>query len=183
MTATRLRRLAASGAVAGLAPTTEADLGDGTFPARDYVDARGAFGIGSDSNTMHRSVRRVAAARMVAAARARERATCSRTAAFRSGRRSTQRAARGGAQALAQPIGAIARGPPCRSRRARRRSIRRSRSCRADDWLDAAIFGPCTHPVRDVMVGGRWVVRDGRHSREADVFARYRAAIAPFSAA
>jgi formiminoglutamate deiminase len=34
MTAAETARLAASGAVAGLAPTTEADLGDGTFPAR-----------------------------------------------------------------------------------------------------------------------------------------------------
>ena len=29
--------------------------------------------------------------------------------------------------------------------------------------LDAAVFGPCRAPVRDVMVGGRWIVRDGRH--------------------
>ena len=40
------------GAIAGLAPTTEADLGDGTFPARAFLDAGGAFGIGSDSNTI-----------------------------------------------------------------------------------------------------------------------------------
>jgi formimidoylglutamate deiminase len=43
------RRLAASGAVAGLAPTTEADLGDGTFAARTFLDDGGVFGIGSDS--------------------------------------------------------------------------------------------------------------------------------------
>jgi formiminoglutamate deiminase len=51
MTADETRRLAASGAIAGLAPTTEADLGDGTFAARSYLDAQGAFGVGSDSNT------------------------------------------------------------------------------------------------------------------------------------
>src|SRR5262249_35852433 len=45
------RRLAATGAVAGLAPTTEADLGDGTFAAQAFIDHRGAIGIGSDSNT------------------------------------------------------------------------------------------------------------------------------------
>jgi formimidoylglutamate deiminase len=39
------------GAVAGLASTTEADLGDGTFPARAYLEAGGALGVGSDSNT------------------------------------------------------------------------------------------------------------------------------------
>jgi len=44
--------------------------------------------------------------------------------------------------------------------------------------LDAAIFGPCRHPVRDVMSGGRWIVRDGHHAREQDVMRRFRAALA-----
>lgn len=42
--------LARSGAVAGLCPITEANLGDGLFPAGAYLDAGGRFGIGSDSN-------------------------------------------------------------------------------------------------------------------------------------
>ncbi|MBI75224.1 MAG: formimidoylglutamate deiminase, partial [Oceanicaulis sp.] len=40
--------LARSGAVAGLCPLTEANLGDGLFPARDYLEAGGRIGIGSD---------------------------------------------------------------------------------------------------------------------------------------
>ncbi len=40
-------RLAASGAVAGLCPTTEANLGDGIFPAVDYIAQGGRWGIGS----------------------------------------------------------------------------------------------------------------------------------------
>ncbi len=42
--------LAASGAVAGLCPVTEANLGDGIFPAVDYLAAGGSFAAGSDSN-------------------------------------------------------------------------------------------------------------------------------------
>ncbi len=42
--------LAQSGAVAGLCPTTEANLGDGLFPLGPYLAAGGSFGIGSDSN-------------------------------------------------------------------------------------------------------------------------------------
>ena len=45
-----VRRLAASGAVAGLCPTTEANLGDGIFPAVDYIAQGGRWGIGSDSH-------------------------------------------------------------------------------------------------------------------------------------
>ncbi len=45
-------RLAAAGAVAGLCPITEANLGDGIFPAIDYLAAGGAFGVGTDSNIL-----------------------------------------------------------------------------------------------------------------------------------
>ena len=86
-------------------------------------------------------------------------------------------AASGGAKALSRPAGVIAEG------------------CRADlvvldpdepalagqpiaAVLDAAVFGPCRTPVRDVMVGGRWVVRDGHHPREDAVLANYRACLA-----
>ena len=47
-----------------------------------------------------------------------------------------------------------------------------------DVMLDAAIFGPCRRPVRDVMVGGRWIVREGRHPHEEAIFERYRACLA-----
>jgi len=45
-----VRDLAASGAVAGLCPSTEADLGDGVFRFVDYAAAPGGFGIGGDSH-------------------------------------------------------------------------------------------------------------------------------------
>jgi formiminoglutamate deiminase len=44
--------LARSGAVAGLCPITEANLGDGLFPARAYREGGGRFGVGSDSNVL-----------------------------------------------------------------------------------------------------------------------------------
>ncbi|MDF7775630.1 formimidoylglutamate deiminase [Sphingomonas sp. AOB5] len=39
-----------SGAVAGLCPITEANLGDGLFPAAPFLDEGGRIGVGSDSN-------------------------------------------------------------------------------------------------------------------------------------
>lgn len=42
--------LANSQAVAGLCPTTEANLGDGIFPGVDYIHHQGRWGIGSDSH-------------------------------------------------------------------------------------------------------------------------------------
>ena len=45
-------RLARSGAIAGLCPITEANLGDGLFPAPRYLEAGGRLGVGSDSNVL-----------------------------------------------------------------------------------------------------------------------------------
>lgn len=52
MTGDETRRLAASGAVAGLCPVTEANLGDGTFNATVFTAHGGRFGVGSDSNVL-----------------------------------------------------------------------------------------------------------------------------------
>ncbi|MDH7451502.1 formimidoylglutamate deiminase [Luteimonas composti] len=45
-----VRDLARTGATVAICPTTEANLGDGLFRLRDYLDAGGAWGIGSDSH-------------------------------------------------------------------------------------------------------------------------------------
>ena len=52
MTEGEARTMATSGAVAGLCPITEANLGDGIFPAAAFLAAGGAYGIGSDSNVL-----------------------------------------------------------------------------------------------------------------------------------
>jgi formimidoylglutamate deiminase len=52
MTDAETDRLASSGAVAGLCPVTEANLGDGIFPALRYLTAVGRIGIGTDSNIL-----------------------------------------------------------------------------------------------------------------------------------
>lgn len=50
MTDAETDAMAASGAIAGLCPITEANLGDGTFPAIRFLAGGGRFGVGSDSN-------------------------------------------------------------------------------------------------------------------------------------
>lgn len=52
MTGDEARGMAQSGAVAGLCPITEANLGDGTFPAIGFLEAGGKWGVGSDSNIL-----------------------------------------------------------------------------------------------------------------------------------
>ncbi|MCR9125708.1 MAG: formimidoylglutamate deiminase [Rhodobacteraceae bacterium] len=50
MTAGETDAMARSGAVAGLCPITEANLGDGPFNGAEYMARGGAFGVGTDSN-------------------------------------------------------------------------------------------------------------------------------------
>lgn len=45
-----LAGVAASQATVAICPTTEANLGDGLFRLRDFIDAGGRWGVGSDSN-------------------------------------------------------------------------------------------------------------------------------------
>ncbi|WP_102960597.1 formimidoylglutamate deiminase [Mangrovicella endophytica] len=52
MTEDETRRMALSGAVAGLCPITEANLGDGAFPIDAFLESGGSYGVGSDSNVM-----------------------------------------------------------------------------------------------------------------------------------
>lgn len=52
MTEDETVRMAKAGAIAGLCPITEANLGDGTFNAEVFLKAGGRFGVGSDSNIL-----------------------------------------------------------------------------------------------------------------------------------
>jgi formimidoylglutamate deiminase len=155
--------LARSGAVAGLCPTTEANLGDGIFPLAAYLEAGGAFGIGSDSNVSIAPpqelrwleyVQRLVEERRIVAARPGE--SC--------GERLYAGAAAGGAQACGLRAGSIAVG-------ARADlvvlDLQRPAFARAtpDELLDRYLFADDGAVPRDVMVAGRWRVRDGQPTR------------------
>ncbi len=181
MTEREVVGLAASGAIVGLAPTTEADLGDGIFPGHAYLAAGGRFGVGSDSNTIVDPFAELRQFEWSQRTRARRRNVLGSAGDGTIGTGLWVRAARGGAQAVAQPVGALEAG-----RRADLVVLNPSDPAlagqAADDILDAAIFGPSRAPVRDVMAGGKWIVREGRHVAEEEVFGRYRAALARIDA-
>jgi formimidoylglutamate deiminase len=166
------RRLAASGAVVGLCPSTEADLGDGVFPMVEYISAGGRVGVGGDS---HVSVDPFAEMRLIDTAQrlTRRRRNILAADGESSGLTLFRAAVAGGAQALAQPVGAIALGA-----RADLIVLDPDNPGLAEqapaDVLDAAIFGPGRSPVRDVMVAGRWVIGEGHHADEEAILNRYR---------
>ncbi|MDH3451424.1 MAG: formimidoylglutamate deiminase [Gammaproteobacteria bacterium] len=168
-----LRSMAASGAVVGLCPTTEANLGDGIFPASDYQRHAGAFGIGSDS---HVSTSPVEELRWLEYG---QRLLHQRRNLLAGGaRRSTgstlfETAVRGGAQALARPAGAIAAGKRADLVALDSRHVALAgRDC--EQCVDAWLFAGNDSPVSDVFVGGRHVVANGWHRQAETIGQRYR---------
>ncbi len=175
LTAAETRRLAATGAVAGLCPTTEANLGDGLFPLRSWLDAEGVFGIGSDS---HISVSPVEELRWLEYGQrlvSHHRNVAASAASPSTGQLLLARALAGGAQASGVELARLDRGRADLVVLDDSAALLAGRDCASvvDSWLFA---GNC-NLVRDVMVGGHWRVRDFHHRDEARIAARYRTVV------
>jgi formimidoylglutamate deiminase len=164
MTEAETHAVATSGAVAGLCPTTEANLGDGLFP---FVHYKGAWGIGSDS---HVSVSPIEELRWLEYG---QRLLHRRRGVASGGTALWQNAVAGGTRALGRKVAGLQ--PGARADLVVLRDDLPSLLGKAGALLlDAVIFAGNANPVRDVAVGGRFVVRDGRHEREDETFAAYR---------
>ena len=181
MTDEETRRLAETGAVAGLCPTTEANLGDGLFPLKDYLQAGGTLGIGSDS---HISVSPVEELRWLEYGQrlsTRHRNIAVSESSNSVGETLWAESVFGGAQAAGVEIGVIEGGDPVAPHGSPRADLLvlddtspllAARSI--DAVLDTFLFAGNTNLVRDVMVNGAWVVRDFHHHDEQRIAARYR---------
>ena len=181
MTPTECERLAASGAVAGLCPTTEANLGDGLFSAPRYLAAQGRIAIGTDSNV---GVDPFAELRLLEYG---QRLTQGRRGVLSRSDASVassllRSVLSGGAQAAAQPTSQLAVGgradmlvldgenPDLCGRQ-------------GDALLDALVFAPLRGPIREVYVAGRRVIKDGQHAEHARALRDYRAVVSRLLAA
>jgi formimidoylglutamate deiminase len=175
-TAAELTQVAASGATLVLCPTTEADLGDGCADAAPFLEAGGRLAIGSDSNIGCNALRelrqlewalRLLRGRRNVLASGSEPAVADRLYAA---------VLQGGWAALGRPA-------PAGDDLGRADFVTFDSS--EGDWpqlppeyyLSALVFGAAAPLARQVMVGGRWVIRDGRHAQEAEIDARYRATL------
>jgi formimidoylglutamate deiminase len=168
--------LAASGACAGLCPTTEANLGDGLFPLTPYIAAGGVFGIGSDSHVSQSPVeelrwleygqRLVRQQRNIAVDD-----ECRDVGTFL-----WRQALQGGAQASGRAVGRLEAG---------RRAdllVLDSKHANLDgvdshELLGRFLFCGNDNLVRDVLAGGQWVVRGGRHVDQEAIARRYTQAV------
>lgn len=168
--------LAGSGAVAGLCPTTEGNLGDGIFPLVAYRAAGGRYGVGGDSHVSRNPAEELRMLEYVQRLTVRKRNLAVSATSNSVGTTLWQEAAAGGGQALGRRMGALAVGsradlvvldgahPDIEGRS-------------GEAAADALLFCGSEGLVHDVMVGGRWVVQDRRHACEEGAASAYKTAL------
>ncbi len=167
------RGMAERGCIAGLCPTTEANLGDGIFPAHDYARSGGRFGIGSDSHVSIDPREELRLLEYGQRLTRQARTVLTPLDGGHTGEHLWREAACGGAQALAQPIGALKVGNRADLIVLGKGALQFAGAAYSQ-IIDAFIFSGQPNPVAHVMVAGEWVVKDSRHAAEDDIFARYR---------
>ncbi|MEB2312704.1 MAG: formimidoylglutamate deiminase [Sorangiineae bacterium] len=170
VTSRELADVARAGAVIGFCPTTEANLGDGLGPAGRSGAAGVRFGVGSDSQISVSVREELRWLEYTARLERRARNVLAPAGAASTGAYLYSTALAGGLQALAQPGGRdlVVLDPehPVLAERPLERV------------LDAHLFSNHGSAVRDVMVDGEWVVKDGRHREREAIRACHRRALA-----
>jgi formimidoylglutamate deiminase len=177
MTQAETAALARSGAVAGICPTTEANLGDGVFNGVAYAAANGAWGIGSDSNVSTSVAEELRIYEYSQRLLHRQRNILVSDSGGSVGAYLYGGAVRGGAAATGRQVAGLEVGQ--RADLVVLDDAHPDLLGRDEDaLLDSLIF--CNHgptPVRDVMTGGKWVIQDRRHRHQEASMAAYGAAV------
>jgi formimidoylglutamate deiminase len=180
MTMAETEALARSGAVAGLCPITEANLGDGPFNGPGWIAAGGAFGLGSDSNV------RISLTEELRTLEYSQRLRDLERNVLVPGEGSVgsflyQGAARGGAKAMGRDAGVIAEG-----RLADLVALDADHptlcALAEEQILDGLCFAAPDGVVTDLWSAGRHQVRGGRHVAREQVVPAYRRAVAALMA-
>jgi len=175
MSANETQRLAHSGAVAGLCPVTEANLGDGPFNGAAFLNAGGRFGVGSDSNVLISLCEELRTLEYSQRLRdlARNVMVCGEGSV---GETLYLAAAKGGAQALGRGQGQLAVGAVA-DMVAIDHNDPALCALRPDQLLDGLVFAASDNVVTDLWSAGRHSVRAGRHIARDKVETAYRKAM------
>jgi formimidoylglutamate deiminase len=179
--ATELAGLAASGAVVGLCPSTEANLGDGRFALDEYLAAGGRFGIGSDSHVTIDPREELRALEYTLRLWRERRVLAVDAATPHCGEYLYRQALAGGAQACGGGARGLVAGAP-----ADFIVLDTQQPAFAgltdEALLDAWIFAPRPGALREAWVAGERLVADGRHRARDAMAVRYRACVTRLAA-
>jgi formimidoylglutamate deiminase len=171
-----LERIAGSGATAGLCPITEANLGDGIFPAAQFATLRGSYGIGSDSNVLIDAAQELRVLEYTQRLSLRARNVMALDEGRSTGRALFECALAGGSRALGFSDCGLRIGAP-----ADLISLDLNHdaliSRAGDALLDSWIFAARVPAIDSVWRYGRKVVSGGRHRQREEIASRYRASL------
>lgn len=176
MTPDETIRLARSGAVAGLCPETEANLGDGIFPATDFLSANGRFGIGTDSHVATSVSEELRLLEYGQRLRDQKRNRLTSGSGSSVGETLFKGALAGGAQAAGQAKSGLAIGASA-DLVVLNEAEAFIATAPSEKVLDRWLFALGSRAVRDVMVAGQWVVQEGRHIRQEEIDRAFHAAL------
>jgi formimidoylglutamate deiminase len=164
-TAKELEGLAAADVVVCVSISTEANLGDGFFDAARFLNMNGRLCVGSDSQSTVSPAEELRWLEYQQRLRKKRRGVLAAKSESHVGTRLWRDAAEDGARAIGQPVGSIAVG--CRADWLVLDAEHPSMAgVSADGALDRLLFAGADQAIRDVMVGGQWVVKDRRHSAD-----------------
>lgn len=166
VTSQEVESMAQSGVVVGLCPSTEANLGDGLFPATEYLALGGKFGIGSDSQVCSNPARELQLLEYGQRLKHHRRVLMMGADERHNGNALVQRAVAGGSQACGRSVTGLTSGAPADLIELDPKSPRLARRS-ADEALDSWIFSATDSNVRTVIAMGREVVTEGQHAGEA----------------
>ncbi len=173
LTALEVENTAKSGAVVGICPLTEANLGDGIFPTAEYLNFGGKFALGSDSHIAINVADEIRLLEYAQRLTKNERAVLVSDNCSSVGQYLFTKATADGAKAINQNVGIIEVG-----KRADLLVLDDNHpslfSKSQSSILDAAIFASNQLPVKDVYVAGKKVIEEGRHHLETDVIEKYK---------
>jgi formimidoylglutamate deiminase len=171
-TGAELEGIAAAAATVCVSISTEANLGDGFFDAARFLKAGGRLCVGSDSQSTVSPAEELRWLEYQQRLRKRRRGVLATAAEPHVGTRLWRDAAQHGSQAIGQPAGAIEVG-----RRADWLVLDAAHpsmvGAAVDSALDHLLFAGGEAAIRDVMVAGRWVVKDRRHAAEDELRPRF----------
>jgi len=165
--------LAKSGAIIGLCPTTEANLGDGIFPAATLMANNGFLGVGSDSQVCTSPAEELRLLEYGQRLSLQRRTVLVPDGVGSNGRALITAAITGGNRARGERVSGLQ--PGARGDLIEIGSDHPEFSGRTPDQvLDTWIFSGPDNPVQNVVVGGKHVVHDGVHPLMKDASESYR---------
>jgi formimidoylglutamate deiminase len=163
-----LQLLARSKCIVGLCPTTEANLADGVFPIKDFLDLGGLIGIGSDSHISVNPIEELRWLEYGQRLQHEKRVRLIDEDKVNNGTYLWELVSRGGALACGRPIGHIEV-----DKRADLLVLDEDHPIlygkQIEHVLDTLIFAGNTNIIKDVMVGGKWLVKQQRHINEDSI--------------